>query len=59
MPDEKNKVGKADRSRVAAGETYEVSYASKKFGATPTEVKDAVKKVGNSREALRRHFRGK
>jgi hypothetical protein len=42
MPDNKKKVGKADRSRVAVG-----------------EVKDALKKVGNSRAALTKHFRGK
>lgn len=59
MPDNKKKVGKPDRDKVAAGETYEVSYASKKFGATPTEVKSAIKKVGNSRAALTKHFRGK
>jgi hypothetical protein len=39
MPDNKKKVGKADRSRVAGGETYEVQYAAKKFGVTQTEVK--------------------
>jgi hypothetical protein len=59
MPDDKKKVGKADRSRVAAGETYEVDYAAKKFGSTREEVKTAIKKVGNSREALTKHFNGK
>jgi phospholipase C len=38
---------------------YEVSYASKKFGATPNQVQAAIKKVGNSRAALAKHFRGK
>lgn len=59
MPDNKKKVGKADRSKVASGETYEVSYAAKKFGATPSEVKNAIKKVGNSRTALTKHLNGK
>jgi Protein of unknown function (DUF3606) len=59
MPANKKKVGKADRSKVAGGETYEVQYAAKKFGATPTDVKNAIKKVGNSRTALTKHFRGK
>jgi hypothetical protein len=30
----------ADRSRVDAGETYEVDYAAKKFGTTQEEVKN-------------------
>lgn len=59
MPDTKKKVGKADRSKVAGGETYEVQYAAMKLGATPTEVKNAIKKVGNSRTALTKHLKGK
>jgi hypothetical protein len=59
MPDNKKKVGQADRRQVAGGETYEVQYAARKFGATPTDVKSAIKKVGNSRAALTKHFNGK
>jgi hypothetical protein len=59
MPDDKKKVGMADRSRVAAGEIYEVGYAAKKFGKTRAEVKEAIKKVGNTRTGLTKHFNGK
>ncbi len=57
MPDNKKKRGKRDRDRVASNETYEVDYAARKFGVTATEVRDAIKKVGNSRTALKKYFR--
>ncbi|RYG85936.1 MAG: DUF3606 domain-containing protein [Alphaproteobacteria bacterium] len=38
-----------DRARVAAGQDLEVSYEAKKEGVSQSEVKDAVKAVGNSR----------
>jgi hypothetical protein len=59
MPDSKKKVGKPDRSRVASGETYEVEYVAKKFDVTPTAVREAIKRLGNSKEALTKHFKGK
>jgi hypothetical protein len=49
MADDKTKRGKADRSKIAAGEKYEVAYAAKKAKTTPEAVKQAIKKVGNSR----------
>ena len=38
-----------DRSKVAAGQEYEVQYASKKSGTSTARVKKAVKTAGNSR----------
>ncbi|MVA27908.1 DUF3606 domain-containing protein (plasmid) [Agrobacterium vitis] len=38
-----------DRARVAAGQDHEVSYEAKKEGVSQSEVKEAVKSVGNSR----------
>ncbi len=49
MPDNKAKRGKADRSKIASGEKYEVDYAAKKAKTTPAAVKAAIKNVGPSR----------
>jgi hypothetical protein len=46
MPDDKNKQGGADRSRVNVHESYEVEYWTKKFGCSAEELKAAVKTVG-------------
>jgi hypothetical protein len=41
-----------DRNKVAGGQDYEVSYESKKTGASPKQVKGAVKSTGNSRKKV-------
>lgn len=41
-----------DRKLVAAGQEHEVRYEAKKEGVSKAEVKDAVKKVGNSRRKV-------
>ncbi|SEH24130.1 DUF3606 domain-containing protein [Rhizobium sp. NFR12] len=41
-----------DRARVAAGQDHEVAYEAKKEGVSKTEVKDAVKSAGNSRDKV-------
>jgi hypothetical protein len=46
MPDDKNKQGGADRSRVNVHESYEVECWTQKFGCSAEELKAAVKKVG-------------
>ncbi len=38
-----------DRKRVAGGQDYEVRYEAKKTGSSKGRVKNAIKKVGNSR----------
>jgi hypothetical protein len=45
---------KQDRTRVAAGQDYEVRYEAKKTGRSALAVKKAVKKVGNSRKKVER-----
>jgi len=52
MADSKSKRGGADRSRVAAGEGYEVSYFARKHGISAQQARDIIKKVGNDREKL-------
>lgn len=41
-----------DRARVAGGQKHEVDYEARKAGVSPEAVKDAVKSVGNSRDAV-------
>jgi hypothetical protein len=43
-----------DRSRVAGLQEHEVGCEAKKTGASRTEMKDAVKSVGNSRQKVER-----
>lgn len=48
---------KKDRARVAGGQDHEVKYEAGKTGASKTEVKDAVKSVGNSRKAVEKKLK--
>jgi hypothetical protein len=43
---------KQDRARVAGGQDYEVRYEAKKTTRSSGAVKNAVKKVGNSRKRV-------
>ena len=43
---------KQDRAKVAGGQDHEVKYEAGKTGASQSEVKQAVKTVGNSRKAV-------
>jgi len=53
MPDDKTKRGRsADRKLVAAMEDYEVRYLAQKHSVTMKAVKEAVGKVGNSRNKV-------
>ena len=38
-----------DRAKVAGGQDHEVKYEAAKTGSSKSEVRDAVKEVGNSR----------
>ena len=49
---------KQDRARVAGGQEYEVKYEAEKEGVTKTEVKEAIKEVGNSRKAVEKKLEG-
>jgi hypothetical protein len=41
-----------DRAKVAGGQDHEVRYEAGKTGTSKTEVKSAVKSVGNSRKKV-------
>ena len=45
-----------DRAQVAGGQKYEVGYESKKTGRSASAVKNAVKKVGNSRKRVEKRL---
>jgi hypothetical protein len=47
---------KQDRAKVAGGQTYEVSYESRKTGRSASAVKKAVKEVGNSRKRVEKRL---
>ena len=48
-----SKQGRAqDRAKVAGGQKHETSYEAGKTGTSPGEVRQAVKKVGNSRSKV-------
>lgn len=52
MADNKKSRGKADRAKVAKGQSYEVSYFARKHGITAAETRALIDKVGNDREKL-------
>jgi hypothetical protein len=56
MCDDPKQKGGRDRSRINTSEDYEVRYWSKKFGLSAEELKAAVKKVGNSAEAVQKEL---
>lgn len=58
MDDPKNR-HQPDRSRVSLSQDYEVRYWSQKFGCTEDELREAVKRAGNSPDAVERALRGK
>lgn len=52
MADNKAKRGKADRTRVAGNEGYEVNYFANKHGITREQARNLIKKIGNNRDKL-------
>ena len=55
MSDDKGKLA-ADRKFIALDETYEVMYWTQALGVSRKVLEDAVKAVGTSAEAVRRHL---
>lgn len=52
MADNKKARGKADRSKVAKGEAYEVAYFARKHGISAAQTRALIDKVGNDRATL-------
>ncbi|MDO9404899.1 MAG: DUF3606 domain-containing protein [Polaromonas sp.] len=55
MPDDKSKTGN-DRKLISLNEDYEVRDWAKSLGCTEEELRAAVKAVGNSADAVRKHL---
>ena len=49
MVQQSNRGRAQDRAKVAGGQKHETAYEAKKTGTKTSDVKDAVKTVGNSR----------
>jgi hypothetical protein len=58
MADDTKLKGEQDRSRISLSEPYEIHYWTKKFGVTAADLRDAIKKVGNSVEAVEKELAG-
>jgi hypothetical protein len=56
MGDDRTKRGPADRSRINVGEDYEVEYWTDDLGVTRDRLREAVKAVGPSVEAVREYL---
>ena len=52
MADDKSKQDGRDRSRVAAGQDYEIDHFARQHGITPNEARKLVAKHGNNRAKL-------
>ena len=55
MSDDKTKTGQ-DRKLISLKEDYEVRDWCKSLGCTPEQLRAAVKAVGNSADAVRKHL---
>lgn len=54
MSDNKSNIGEPDRSRVAAGERYEVQHLAERTGLSTDEARELIQKFGNDRDTLER-----
>ena len=52
MADDKTNVGEPDRSKVSAGEEYEIGYLASKHSLTLDQARDLIAKHGNNRDEL-------
>jgi hypothetical protein len=52
MADNKSNRGGRDRSRVAAGQGYELGYFARKHGLSRDEARSLIARVGNDRTKL-------
>ncbi|WP_343633415.1 DUF3606 domain-containing protein [Fluviicola sp.] len=56
MSDNKEKQDERDRSRVSAGDGYELAYLEEKLGVSRDEVRAAIEAVGNDREKVEEYL---
>jgi hypothetical protein len=58
MPDNTEKTGGQDRTRINVNQDYELQDWSKKFGVTKERLKEAVQAVGDSADKVERYLKG-
>ena len=58
MADDKTKTGGQDRTRIDVNEDYELRDWAKKFDATPEQIREAVKAVGNRAADVEMRLKG-
>jgi hypothetical protein len=54
--DDLNKRGPRDAAKINVNERWEMDYWCRKLGTTPTQLRQAVKKVGTNAKDVRRHL---
>lgn len=57
MSDNKNIRDGRDASKVSGSESYELFYLEEKYGVSRETVREAIKKVGNSREDVEAYLK--
>jgi hypothetical protein len=58
MADDKTKANGPDRDRINVNEDYELRDWAKKFNASPEQIKDAVRAVGDRADKVEMHLKG-
>lgn len=59
MPDDKSRSGGQDRTRISLTEDYEVRDWAARFGVTERALRDAVARIGDKAEDVRRELGGR
>jgi hypothetical protein len=59
MSDDRNRTGGQDRERISLTEDYEVRDWAAKFGVTEKALRDAVARVGDRAEDVRKELGGR
>jgi hypothetical protein len=54
MADDKSKADNRDRSRIVAGQDFEVEYFAERYGISTEQARELITKHGNNREKLER-----
>jgi hypothetical protein len=56
MADDKTKQDGRDDSKIDSKDSSELEYAAREFGVTPKQIREAIEKVGSSRDAVKKYL---
>ncbi|RYE52780.1 MAG: DUF3606 domain-containing protein [Sphingobacteriales bacterium] len=59
MADDKNKQDGRDDSRIDANDSSELNYAAEQFGVSIDRIREAIEKVGNSRDKVGEYLKSR